>query len=257
MAPRNVRRRHGATSPHSSCQEQGIPLKRYEVDESASSLTSSHCCNWVTSVENALQCLFGLAGRRRWNGAGPGPHHRHPGRRAPHRRVGVVNCLPRSRPGRRLSSPSSSRPVRTARCVMRTDGHAYCPALGSTATSPGAGTPVPDSRVSASASLFSKSSACSTSDEGPQHRVSGSSVRRADGQPPRLGSDVTVQRQGCDGRSPASRCRLTQASVNGGTAAVSSWLVTVPPHHRAAARAIEAALSELLAYVAWDVTPSP
>ncbi|MCX4486850.1 hypothetical protein [Streptomyces anulatus] len=32
-------------------------------------------------------------------------------------------------------------------------------------------------------------------------------------------------------RSPASRCRLTQASVNGRTVAASSWFITFPPHH--------------------------
>jgi hypothetical protein len=32
-------------------------------------------------------------------------------------------------------------------------------------------------------------------------------------------------------RSPTSKCWLIQAGVNGRTAATSSWLVTVPPHH--------------------------
>ena len=65
-------------------------------------------------------------------------------------------------------------------------------------------------------------------DEGPQHQVTGASVPRADGQPrisavmpPCSASVLTI-------RSPASRCRLTQARVNGRRAA-SSRLVTVPP----------------------------
>ncbi|MFF2255661.1 hypothetical protein [Streptomyces sp. NPDC058142] len=68
-------------------------------------------------------------------------------------------------------------------------------------------------------------------DEGPQHQITGASVPRADGQPPHFGSDTAAQRLSYDDSLADLQVPVHPTSVNGRTAAASSWLVTVPPHH--------------------------
>ncbi|MGW6923207.1 Rieske 2Fe-2S domain-containing protein [Streptomyces sp. NPDC054950] len=64
------------------------------------------------------------------------------------------------------------------------------------------------------------------------HLGVGGTVQGAPRRLPHLGGDAAVQLLGFEIRSPASRCRPTQASVNGRTLAASSWFfITVPPHH--------------------------
>ncbi|MFG3029076.1 Rieske 2Fe-2S domain-containing protein [Streptomyces sp. NPDC048253] len=64
------------------------------------------------------------------------------------------------------------------------------------------------------------------------HLGVGGTVHGAPRRLPHLGGDAAVQLLGFEIRSPASRRRPTQASVNGRTLAASSWFfITVPPHH--------------------------
>ncbi len=93
----------------------------------------------------------------------------------------------------RVSNPSSLRTGRPARCVIRSDGYSQCAAVGSTATSAGAGTSVPASWVRAQTSLFSQSSARSTENGSTKVRSTRSRVPPSRVLMVSLGSDAAVQ----------------------------------------------------------------